>query len=96
MPTVALAVDAQEVLGQQRDVVAPLAQGRHAQGDDVEAVVGILAETALFHRRPQILVGGGHQAQVDLLGAAAQALDLTLLQHAQELHLDARTWISSG
>ena len=36
----------QEVVGQQRDVLAPLAQRRNADLDDVQAVVQILAELA--------------------------------------------------
>jgi hypothetical protein len=37
----------QEVLRQQRDVLAPLAQRRQAQADDVEAVEQVFAEQAL-------------------------------------------------
>ena len=44
------AVLAQEVLDQERDVLAPVAQGRDLDGDDAQAVVEVLLERAL--RRP--------------------------------------------
>ena len=90
MAPVAGRVALQEVLGEQRDVVAPVAQRRDRHGDDVQAVVEVLAEAPLAHGGPQILVGGGDQAQVDLQRPPAEPLDLALLQHAQELDLDVR------
>ena len=59
-------------------------------GDDVQAVVEVLAEAPLAHGRAQVLVGRRHQPQVDLHRPPAQPLDLALLQHAQQLHLDVR------
>ena len=50
-PVVLGRVDAQEVLGEHRDVLAALAQRRHVDGDDVEAVVEILAEALVPHHR---------------------------------------------
>ena len=87
MTVVPLAKEAQEVLGQKGNVVAPFTKRRHTQGDDVESVVQIFPETALAHGGAQVLVGGRNQAQVNLGCSAAQALHLTLLQHAQQLDL---------
>ena len=84
MTAVPLAEETQEVLGQKRDVVAPFAQGRHAQGNHIESVVKILPETALPDCAAQILVGGRHQAQVHLGRSPAQPFDLALLQNAQQ------------
>ena len=73
---------------QQRDVVAALAQGRQHDREHVQAVVEVAAEAAVGDHRGQVAVGGGHQAHVhlDRLGAA-QALELLLLQDAQQLGL---------
>jgi hypothetical protein len=80
---------AQEVGDQQRDVLAPLAQGRQLDGDDVEPVVEVLAESPLLHLRPQVGVGGRHQPHVDRTGLdAADPADLALLDHPQQLGLD--------
>ena len=56
----------------------------------MEPVVEILAEAARLHLGLGVLVGGGDDAHVDLhrLGAAHRA-DLAVLEHAQELALDA-------
>ena len=54
----------QEVIGEQQDVGLPLAQRRHEDGEDVQAVVEILAEGAVGHRRLERLVGRGDQAHV--------------------------------
>ena len=42
-------VDAQEVLGEHPDVLAPVAQRRDGDGDDVQAIVEILAEPLVPH-----------------------------------------------
>ena len=57
-------------------------------GDDVEAVVEVLAEGAGADRLEQVGVGRGHHADVDLhRGHAADAIDATLLERAEDLHL---------
>ena len=70
------------------DVLLALPQGRHLDGDGVQAVVQVLAEGALLDRQQHVHVGGGHYAHIGLLGlAAAHADELTRLQHAQQAHL---------
>ena len=60
-------------------------------GDDVEAVEEVLAEALLAHEGGEVLVGGGDDAHVHPDGPrAADALELALLQHAQELRLGHR------
>ncbi len=72
----------------QGDVAGPFAQGRHGDGEDVESVVQILAELALVNQSFEIAMGCRDQAHVHLDGFhAAHALELALLQHAQQLHL---------
>ncbi len=63
--------------------------GGTRQGHDVEPVEEVLAERALAHRLPEVHVGRGDDPDVHGDGAgAAEALDLALLQRAQELGLE--------
>src|SRR5262245_38407147 len=76
---------------EQRDVVLPLAQRRQADGEDVEAVVQVLAESFLLDLFEQVSVGGGDDADVHPdRGGAAHAVELALLEHAEQLHLGFR------
>ena len=60
-------------------------------GNDVQPVEQILLELAVGDQLPQVAVGGGDDADVDLLGAlGAERLELALLQHAQQLGLQRR------
>ncbi len=90
--TVVLAIEfLQEKLGQQRDIVAPLAQRRQKDRDHVDAVVQVGAEFAPGHRLLEILVGGTDQPHIHLDGfVAAHPLELPFLQHAQEFGLESR------
>ena len=49
----------EEEIGERGDVLLVLAQRRNIDGDDVEAVVEVLAEGAFFERGAQVAVGGG-------------------------------------
>ena len=77
-----------EVFGEERDVLAPFAQRRQRERDDVQAVVEVLPETpggdlgekVAIRRRDDPHVHGD-------LRAAADPGDLALLQRAQELRL---------
>ncbi len=85
---VALAEVGHEVPGQEDHVVAALAQGGQPQGDDVQAVEEVLPELAGLDRLLDVAVGGGQHAHVHAHGLhAAHAVDLALLQHAQQLGL---------
>ena len=79
-----------EVLDEQRDVLRPLAQRRQRDRDDVEPVVQVLPEPAVRDELPQVAVGRGDDAHVDLdrLRVRPSALELALLQHAQQLGLE--------
>ena len=81
----------QEVLDQQRNVFAPLAQRRQGDRDHVDAVIEVLAECTARHRLLQVAVGGENQAHVHLdRFVAADALELAFLQHTQQLGLECR------
>ncbi len=63
-------------------------QGRQPDLEDLEPVVEVLAEAAVEDGGPQVTIGGGHDAHVRGQDAgAAEALELLLLQDAQELRL---------
>ena len=70
------------------DVLLTLPHRRDGQRDDMDAVVQILTESALAHHFLQILIGGGDQAKIHLLGpGGANPLDALFLQTAQQLAL---------
>ena len=78
----------QEEVHQHWDVFAALAQGRHVNGEDVDAVVEVVAEATVLNHRAQVAVGGGDDAHVNPDGArAADAANLSLLKCAQEFRL---------
>ena len=84
-----------EELGQRRDVVLAIAQRRHLHRDDVQAVEQVLAEPAFLHHLRQVAVGRRDDADVDAQRpGAAEALELVLLQHAQDLRLRARAHVA--
>src|SRR6185295_2742574 len=74
-----------------RDVLAPLAERRYRDPDDIETVVQILAELAALHFLLDDAVRRGEDADVDAgLLRLADAAHLALLEDAEELHLDLR------
>ncbi len=76
------------MVGEGGYVFATLAQGRHADGEDVDAVEQVLAKGAGGDHLLQILVGGGDQPDVGALGArATDGAKLPLLHHAQQFRL---------
>ncbi len=75
-------------LDQLVDVLQPLAQRRHADLDDVDAVEQVLAELALGDQRRQVLVGGRQDAHVDReFPGLADRPHALFLDDAQQLDL---------
>src|SRR5205085_3100424 len=73
----------------QRNVVLPFAQRRKPNRNDAQSIVEVLPEMARRRVGGEVAVGGGDDADVDLdLARAADALELLLLQHAQQLRLE--------
>lgn len=73
---------------EQRDVFAPLAQGRQAQGHRVQAVEQVGAELFLQHRVLEVAVGGGDDPEIHLDGpAVAHPLKTLVLQNVQQFGL---------
>ena len=78
----------QEMPGERRDVVRPLAQRRQAQAHDVEAMQQVLAEQPLPHALLEVLVRRRDDAHVRLQRrVAADAVVLAVGEHAQQAHL---------
>ena len=68
-----------------------IAERGNIDGHDVQAVVEVFAEGALFQRGAQVAIGGGNQAHVHFQGfRSAQAFEFALLQDAEQLHLNGR------
>jgi len=78
----------QEVSGQQRNVLAPVAQRRDLQTQDIEPEVKVPAEGSLGHGLLQVAIGGGQNSYVDrdTLGAT-YGTNLPLLDGTQQLGL---------
>src|SRR5258708_24916311 len=55
---------ASELQHQRCEIFTPVAQGRQAQLDDIEAVIQVGAESTRCYHRLQRLVGGGDNANV--------------------------------
>src|SRR5439155_16878032 len=78
----------QEMVRQELDVPAPLAQRREHERDDGQPVVQVGAEAAAVDEIAETAVRRRDDAGVDRDGgAAADAVDLVLLQHAEQLRL---------
>ena len=78
----------QEVRRQRQDVLAALAQRRHADVEDVEAVVEVEAERAALDLVGQVLVGRRDDAHVDReIARAAEPPEGHLLEHLEQLGL---------
>jgi hypothetical protein len=82
----------EEGVDQERDVLAALAQRRHRQVDDVQAIEQILAERAFGNHVAKVPVGGGDDADIDASHRAIRAdlLDFAGLHEAQQQPLHAQ------
>ena len=80
-----------EIAHEQRNVVAAIAQRRHRHRKDVEAIEEIRAKRPGRDRGLEITVGCGNDSHIRFQRpGAAHALELALLQHAQQRALSLR------
>ena len=78
----------QKKLRQQRDILAPLAQGRQAQTDDIQPVKQILAEQSLLDPRFEILVGRRDDTYIGLDRLmSADSVKIAVGEHPQQPRL---------
>ena len=88
LPQPCLRSSAEDVLGQGRDVLGPVAERRDHDPGDVQAVVQVLAEPAGGDLLGQVAVGGRDDAGVGAEGLGpADPLELALLEDAEDLGL---------
>ena len=82
----------EKLIGEQRDVLAAIAQRRHDDVDDVQAIEQILAERSLRDHVAKVLVGRGNHANVDGAAAAVGAdfLQFACFEEAQQKTLHAQ------
>ncbi len=74
---------------EERDVLSPISQRRHLDGEDAEAEVEIAPENAVGHGLLEVPVGRGHDPHVDPPGAGgAHPFELPVLQEAKQLDLE--------
>ena len=84
-------VPPEEMGGEERDILASLAQRRHVERHHAEAIEVILAELSACDQRPQVPVGRRDDADIHPEAAGpSHPLDLVLLQDPEKLRLDAR------
>src|SRR5579859_2156988 len=82
---------AQEVLGQSHDVFRAFAQRWNAKLELPKPVKKILAETPIPHRGFEILVRGGHDADVNFyLSVSTEAVKRLAIQNSQQLDLSLK------
>src|SRR5271163_552238 len=81
--------DVQQPLRERQNILAAFAQRRHAQGDDVEAVVEILAKMVRGNFGLEVAIRRRDYSRVDVDRAlAADPLEVLILQEAQKLGLE--------
>src|SRR5204862_323005 len=65
------------------------AKGRDLNGENIEAVIKVAAESALAYEFGKVLMGGGDDADIHALCAVApEALEFLFLQNAQQFGLE--------
>src|SRR5581483_4942737 len=88
-------VAAEEVDSEDRHVVHALAERRDVEQDHVQAIVEVLAQDAFLEGLLQVAVRCRDDADVDRdRRRRAEALDLPLLERAEELRLEARVHLA--
>src|ERR1017187_10538797 len=85
---VALVHVADHLRGDGGNVRGVLAQRRHVDIEDIEAIEEVAAQLAALHRLLRVLVGGRDDAHVNRgFGLAAQAAELAVFEDAEQLGL---------
>jgi len=88
LPSILCADLAGKVLDQSGQIFGALTQRRQLDGEDHHAMIEIAPEKALFDELLEVAMGGNQDAHVDCGGlGSADAFDLTLFEHAQQLGL---------
>src|SRR5215831_6293554 len=84
-----------EVFSLLRNIVRPSPERRHLDRDDVQPIVQIFPKTMLANLRREIVVRGRNHANINMNGVfAADPLELSALQRAQELGLQLKVEVA--
>ena len=82
---------ASSVSAERNDVLSAMAKGGDLDRENGQPMKEVLAKCAFDHHLAQVAIGGGDPANVGENGpVAADALELLLLQHPQQLRLQWR------
>src|ERR1039457_2411816 len=93
---IAYGCDVQQPLRERQNILAAFAQRRHPKGDDVEAVIEILAKVMRRDFGLEVAIGRGDYSRIDVNRAfAADALKVLILQEAQKLGLQGRRQVGN-
>src|SRR5258708_23997912 len=85
----------QKVPGQKRNVLAPITQRRHQDGNHTEAVIEVFAESAFCNLFFKVFVRGRDDANVHIrFFSTADGANFTFLKDAIELHLHGEAHVS--
>ena len=78
----------QEVINKDRNIFAPLTQRRDINRENIDAIVEVVAKSAVGHHRPEVAVCRRNYADVNAdLVSTTDPPDLSFLQGTQELCL---------
>src|SRR5580700_3485383 len=78
----------QEKMSQGGDVFSVVPQRGNVDRHDIQAIVKVLAESALLERGAQVAVGCGDQPDIDFERLrSAKTLEFPFLENAQQFHL---------
>ena len=84
-----------EEVRQGENILFSFAEGRHAQRDDIEPVVEVLAEEVFGDGLFEILVSGRDDADVDFDGvSASEPLEFLVLEYLQQLGLQLQLHVA--
>ena len=79
------------MIGQQRDIPDAITQWRLSQRNDVNAVIKVFAEGALFDALFQIFIGRQHKSHVHFMSdVATDRFEFAILKDSQQFHLQCR------
>ena len=83
-----------KMVRKERNVFLPFPEARHFEADNVEPVVEVLPEIAVFHLVPEVFVGGGDHLEIDLdIFFPPEPPELSFLDDLDELGLEIKAHV---
>jgi len=82
---------ADELLDQARDILLPLSQRRHENGDDVDPVIEIFAKLPASNHLLQVAISGSQDPDINMdIAHSTDTAKCSSFEHAQQLGLKTR------